>query len=165
MIQTEFYTRFKWVIKATYIFLGWVVLLTCFAIFTSLETFFTLKVILFVLTALFAAIAIIFFLFLVGIWLRRLSWKRAAVKDMAENQLNYWLTFDDTHISFGADTYNSNVKWEYYKYYKEHGDSIYIFPDSIYHAIFWSKSEIGQENYDRLKQIAEIKLTALNWLD
>ena len=161
LIRREFYVRFNWVIKATYLFLGWTAALTCFAVFAG-QGFLTLKIVLFFLTALFAIVAIIFYFSILVIWVKRLNWKKSAIKKVAESKSNYWLKFDDSQISFEADTFSSNIKWEYYKYYQEYKDSIFIFPDSIYDAVFWSRSEIGQENYCRLKEIAEAKLTMLH---
>jgi hypothetical protein len=162
LIHREFYIRYNWYKKAVFYLLAWIVLLIGFSFLTDPETLVTFKVVLLFTTALAFVIAVIFALTIIAKWLKRQSLNKARIKDIVENKLNYWLAFDETQISFSTETYGSNIKWEYYKYYKENKDSLYIFPASSYDAIACSKTEIGERNYDLLKDIVIRKLIAEN---
>ena len=79
-----------------------------------------------------------------------------------EHQRSYWLSFDESKITFITDNYSSDIKWEYYKYYKENRNSIFLFTESIYDAVACARSEIGDENYESLKAIVTKKITELD---
>ena len=162
LIHREFYIRYNWYKKAVFYLLAWIVLLIGFSFLIDPETLVTFKVVLLFTTALAFVIAVIFSLTIIAKWLKRQSLNKARIKDIVENKLNYWLAFDETQISFSTETYSSNIKWEYYKYYKENKDSLYIFQTSSYDAIACSKTEIGERNYDLLKEIVIRKLIAEN---
>lgn len=161
IIRREFYTRYSWIIRIGYYFLVWIIFLMSFTLFTNPDTFIALKILLLVLSVLAVVIIAIFSLIMLIRWIKRQYWKKKKIKYIVDNNLNYWLTFDDAQISFSTDIHSSNIKWEYYKYYKEYKDSIYISPHNIYETVAFCRSEIGQTHYDLLKKIVMKRLTAL----
>jgi hypothetical protein len=162
LIKREFYVRYSWAKKPGYYFLGWLVALAVFNFITGSNRFVTLKVVLLTVTSLAFLVVLAFATVVVVNWRNRHSWKRKIIRHAIQNKTKYWLTFNESDISFSTDIKNSSIKWEHFKYYKEVGDSIYIFPDKIYESIACSKSEIGIPNYDQLKGIVQEKLEVLD---
>lgn len=161
LIKREFYVKYGWAKKPGVYFLVWLAILTVLNFLTDSNTFITLKVVLLVLTAIACLVVMIFLAVIAFNWFKRQRWKQKTIKDIIENKRTYWLMFDDSQISFSTDMHNSNIKWAHYKYYKEYGNSIYIFPQKIYEAVACSRSELGSENYDQLKEIVQRKLEIL----
>jgi hypothetical protein len=162
LIRREFFVRYNWFKKAGYYFLAWIILLIMFSFLTNSEALVVLKGVLLFTSALAVLASFIFSATILTRWIKRQNWKKARVKHIVESKLTYWLMFDENQISFSTEIHNSNIKWEYYKYYLVHKDSIYIFPESIYEAIVCSKIEIGEISFNRLKEIVAQKLKALN---
>lgn len=162
LIRREFYVRYSWAKKYGYYFLGWLAAFAILNILTESNIFVTFKVVLLGLTAIAFFVVLIFLVVVTFNWFKRQAWKRQMIRRASQGKMKYWLTFDETYISFSTDVQQTNLKWEYFKYFKEYGDSIYIFPDRIYESIACSKSEIGISIYGRLKGIVEKKLKPLN---
>lgn len=75
----------------------------------------------------------------------------------------YKIWFDSEKIVFESNTYRSELAWDHYKFWMENRNSIFIFPkDSIFEAIYYSKADLGEENYQTLKAIVTEKLTKLD---
>lgn len=160
LIKREFITSYGKFRKPVYYFLGWIILLTLFSFLTG-DNFVVLKGILLIVTGLAILAALIFLVSILIKFLNRKAWKRTALEDAAKSNKHYFLSFDEEGIGFSTDTYTSTMKWDYYKYYIEHRDSLFIFPDSIYHAMTCSISDLGTEEYQRLKVIISTKLEVL----
>ncbi|HMG83693.1 MAG TPA: hypothetical protein VK559_11705 [Ferruginibacter sp.] len=79
---------------------------------------------------------------------------------------------DQTHfIAFDADkftTITNNISvehnWDFFKYYTECKDDIYIYPDkrSLYSAMSVSRSDIGEDYYNELVTIVRSKLISFD---
>ena len=95
---------------------------------------------------------------------KRDRWKQSVIQKFLQDDKDkpFKFGFNDDNLFFETETYKSEIKWDYYKYWTESDNSIFIFPsNNIYEAIYYSNSEIGQDNYDKLKQLASIKLKPL----
>ena len=73
------------------------------------------------------------------------------------------MTFDKEKLSFVTDSYKTEIKWDYYKFYSEHKKSIFFIPeDNLYEALYFSPADIGQDNFDQLRNIAKSRLRLLD---
>jgi hypothetical protein len=114
-----------------------------------------------ILSMLFLFLALMFFSFLVTKQKRK-HWKLRTIRKLSQvnNAIKFY--FDDKRLLFKTESHTSEIKWEYYKYWVENKDSLFIFPEkNLYEAIYYSKSELGIDNYDNLKRIAGNKLEVL----
>jgi hypothetical protein len=95
-------------------------------------------------------------------YLSRKKWKRSTISAyQAEKSTE--LRFDNDSISYRTNKYNTELKWEYFNFFKEHKNSIFIFDNvSIYNALYFSENELGIDNYAKLKTIVIGKLTPLS---
>lgn len=66
-------------------------------------------------------------------------------------------------MTFVTDKYKSEIQWSYYKYYAENKSSVYLICGrSLYDAIYFSPDDIGLDNFERLKEMAKLKLVPLD---
>ncbi|MDH7460741.1 hypothetical protein QEG73_05605 [Chitinophagaceae bacterium 26-R-25] len=114
-----------------------------------------------ILSMLVVFLVLMFFSFLVTKQKRKL-WKIRTIRKLSQvnNAIKFY--FDDKRLLFKTESHTSEIKWEYYKYWVENKDSLFIFPEkNLYEAIYYSKAELGMDNYDNLKRIAGSKLEVL----
>ncbi|MDI3320596.1 hypothetical protein [Pinibacter soli] len=106
-------------------------------------------------------LVIMFFVFLVKKQ-KRDHWKTRTIRKLSQVNSAIKFYFDEKRLLFKTESHTSEIKWEYYKYWAENKDSLFIIPEKdIYEAIYYSKSELGIDNYDDLKRIAGNKLEVL----
>lgn len=115
-----------------------------------------------VLTSLLWAVALLYFLTIFIRRFKRQRWRNKAVAATFCNDFSYYLFFDAEKISYSTSTYKTDLSWEYYKYWSEDKNSIYIFSESTYEGLYYSHRELGIENYERLKDIVALKLISLD---
>jgi hypothetical protein len=114
-----------------------------------------------ILSMLIFFLAMTFFVFLVTRQKRK-HWKIRTIRKLSHvnNAIKFY--FDEKRLLFKTESSMSELKWDYYKYWTEDKNSLFIFPEkNIYEAIYYSKAELGVDNYDNLKRIAENKLQVL----
>lgn len=106
-------------------------------------------------------LVVLFFIFLITKQ-KRNQWKIRTIRKLSHvnNAIKFY--FDDKRLLFKTESHTSEIRWEYYKYWVENKDSLFIFPEkNLYEAIYYSKAELGVDNYDNLKRIAGSKLASL----
>lgn len=161
LIRRDVFPRGNSYKKAFFYLLGWTVVLLAFSYFTE-DSFVVLKAVLLYLTTLallvFVIIAIVFFVK----FQKRSAWKRQALMSLSRNTGFYFLSFDDDQLFIETDTYSSQIKWNYFDYYAEDKDSLFIIPKRLYESIACSKVELGVEEYERLKTLLSSKLSPLD---
>ena len=131
--------------------------------FSNADSFVSLKAGAIVLVAIFWLVSFLLLIPVLIKGLKRTNWIKKRLKKASQDNLEYQFAFDHQEIQFIADSFNTKLKWDYFKYYAINKDSIFLFPEhNIYEAIFYSKEELGSENYQRLNQIASTNLLPLN---
>jgi hypothetical protein len=89
-------------------------------------------------------------------------WRDKIIKSNIDNNIEYYLQFDEETITISTDKATSKVKWEYYSYYAEDNDTLHIMPGkNIYESLTFSPAEIGAETLIKLKTITYKKLPLL----
>jgi hypothetical protein len=92
--------------------------------------------------------------------LKRSDWKNKTIQAYSVNDVPYQFSFDTNQLYFSTETYKTELNWDYYKYYSFYKNSIFLFPENnIYEAIYYSKRELGDTEFDRLVSIASAKLS------
>lgn len=163
LIKREFYVTYYKYKKLPYYLLGFTVLLVGLLLFTNQDDFIVPKVMLLIFIAIGWVVSMIFlFTILIKLYNRNI-WMKKAIKEIFKNNTKFQLAFNDEGISFITDTWNSNTKWETYKYYAEYKNSIFIIPaNDLYASSFHSKNDLGIDNYERLKAIVSSKLIPIS---
>jgi uncharacterized membrane protein len=159
LIRQEFiitYGRYKrfplYLIGATFVILA-------VAFFTSTDKFIMLKGVSLVSIAIAWLIVVIFSVAILIKWIRRTKWRNNSINSFLIADTKAYMSFDNDKISFITDTYQSDINWEFYKYFGEDKTSIYIFPErNLYEALYFSAGDIGEENFKLLKSMAKLKL-------
>ncbi|TKK64220.1 YcxB family protein [Ilyomonas limi] len=157
LIKQEFIASFGNFKKPALYLLGWICFIVPFSYLTR-DNLVVLKGVLLSLTALAVFLAIGLSIPILIKFLKRNAWKRKTLLNLSKNDQYYFLSFDDDQISISTDMYNTNIKWNYYNYYTEFNDSLYLIPKSFYEAIACSRLELGDDSYERLKAILSTKL-------
>jgi hypothetical protein len=135
------------------------ILLVALLIFTDFTTLITLKAVSTVIISMLWTIAFIIGLTILFKKYKRNIWKRKTLKATFSNDIKFKFSFDDKELHFVTDSYKTDIKWNYYKYYAVDKDSIFIFNKAnIYDAIYYSKNELGNKHFDDLKQICATNL-------
>lgn len=162
LINREMYVRYYGYRRLMYMVAAFLFLFIESQFLTDTETVVTAKVATkAILSMLVAFLAVMFLVFLITKRKRQL-WKIRTIRKLAQvnNAIKFY--FDDKRLLFKTESHTSEIKWEYYKYWVENKDSLFIFPEkNIYEAIYYSKAELGIDNYDNLKRIAGNKLEVL----
>jgi len=90
---------------------------------------------------------------------KRKNWKRKCLQAELNNTTIYQMAFDEEKISFITENWKSEILWSYYSFYSINKNNIYLIPfTNIYTATCIAESEIGHENFEKLKAVAEAKL-------
>jgi hypothetical protein len=135
--------------------------ITAFALtlsFIDADSIVSLKAVTYVLTAFALVIAVIIFSIEFFKWQSRIDWKKEHLKRAAEYN-SYIFGFDTDRLKFITHTYQSELKWDYYKYFAEHEQNLFIIPEAnLYQCVFFHMDELGADNYASLKSICEQKL-------
>lgn len=162
LIDREMYVRYYRYRKLMYMVVAFLLLFIESQFLTDTQTVVTAKVATTaILSMLVVFLVMMFFSFLVTRQKRK-HWKIRTIRKLSQvnNAIKFY--FDDKRLLFKTDSHTSEIKWEYYKYWAENKDSLFIFPEkNIYEAIYYSKAELGMDNYDNLKRIAGSKLQVL----
>lgn len=163
LIRREFYLKYYIYRKIPLYLLAITLAAFAFLSFTNSNSFIALKAIVITLISLMWVIAVLLVIPIVYKWINRQAWKQNVLKNGKNNPGVYKISFDYEKIVFESETSRTELNWEYYKYWLENGNSLFIFPkDSLYDAICYSKSDLGEENYNSLKAIVTEKLTKLD---
>lgn len=162
LIKREMYVRYHNYRKMVYV-VGISLLLVIVLLFLpdtkSIIELKVISIVIFSMLLLFSAILLFGFLVTRQ---KRNNWKRKAVQGFSPESNLFKFCFDEEKLLFETGSYKSEIKWDYYKYWAENKDSLFIFPErSIYEAIYYSKTELGIDNYDNLKRIVGSKLISL----
>ncbi len=93
---------------------------------------------------------------------KRKRWRNRIIKHSQDNQSNHYLKFDEEQISVSNELSESIVKWDYFKYYSEYNQVLFILKEkSLYDTLSFSPLNIGTENLEKLKLIVHTKLIPL----
>jgi len=123
----------------------------------------TLKVVLIYLTAIAWLVALAVIVAIIIKRQKRIRWRDTTIKSVLGKDEKIHMTFDNEKLTFITDTYKTEIKWDYYKFYTEYKDSIFFIPkDNLYQSISFSFSEIGQNYFNDLIDIAKSKLKPLD---
>jgi hypothetical protein len=70
--------------------------------------------------------------------------------------------FDDERLYYLIDNISSEIPWEHFKFYAVKNTHLFFIPaHNIYESACVSQSEIGADNFDKLKSLVAMKLTLL----
>jgi hypothetical protein len=162
LIKREFFVKYFGYKKIGIYFICATLAVLALLILTDSNDLVTLKV----LSICFAAVA-----WLVGLGIllmiiikrqKRLIWRNAAIKSILVNEFIAQMAFDEEKLIFITETYKTEVKWDYYKFYAEYKNSIFFIPEkNLYEALYFSPGDIGQANFNQLKNIAKMRLKLL----
>ncbi len=91
----------------------------------------------------------------------RIKWKQGQIQAYS-TQATTEFYFNDEVISYKSDKYDTALKWDYFTYFKEHKNSIFIFDNqNTYQALYFSDRELGIDNFQTFKNIISQKLKPL----
>lgn len=163
LIKREFFVTYYGYKRVFIYFIGWTLAVFGLSTLTDTNILITLKVVLICLTAIawLAALAVIVAIIIKR--QKRIRWRDTTIKSFLGKDEIIHMTFDNEKLTFLTDTYKTEIKWDYYKFYTEYKGSIFFIPkDNLYNAISFSFSEIGQNNFNDLIEIANSKLEPLD---
>ncbi|MGN6163535.1 MAG: hypothetical protein ACTHOF_03260 [Flavisolibacter sp.] len=163
LIKREFFVTYYGYKRVLIYFIGWTLAVLALSTLTDSNNLVTFKVVAICLTS----IAWLFgFVILVTIIIkrqRRIKWRDTTIKSFLAKEIKGHLTFDEEKLTFITDTYKTEIKWDYYKFYAEHRSSIFLFSEeNLYEALYFSSTDIGQHNFEQLKNIAKKRLKLLD---
>ena len=159
LIKREFfvtYYGYKWVVLY---FIGWTLAVLALLTLTDSNNFVTIKMVFIYLTAIAWFIGIVILVTIIIKRHQRIRWRDTTIKSFLAKEIKVHMTFDEEKLAFITDTYKTEIKWDYYKFYSEHGRSIFFIPEeSLYESLYFSPTDIGQDNFEQLKGIAKTRL-------
>lgn len=163
LIKREFFVKYFGYKKIGIYFICGTLAVLALLILTDSNDLVTLKV----LSICFATIAwlvgLVILLMIIIRRQKRLVWRNAAVKSILVKEFIAQMAFDEDKLIFITETYKTEVKWDYYKFYTEYKNSIFFIPEkNLYEALYFSPGDIGQSNFDQLKNIAKMRLKLLD---
>ena len=162
LIKREMYVTYFNVRKYPYFLVGFTAILMLSLYLINSKDYFSFKSFFIVLVALGWLFFIVLFLSFLIKYLKRLLWKKKTLKyKLASNQvINFY--FDESKIIFEEESYKTELDWNYYTYWIENKNSIFLFTESsIFESICFSKLELGEKNYLKFKSIALERLELL----
>jgi len=163
LIKREVFVTYYGYRKVLIYFFGWTLAVFGLSTLTNTDVLITLKVVLIFLTAIAWLIALVVIVAIIIKRQKRIRWRDTTVKSVLSKDIKIQMAFDTEKITFITDTYRTEIKWDYYKFYTEYKDSMFFIPkDSLYEAICFSPSEIGQINFNELRDIGKSKLKPLD---
>ena len=163
LIKREFLITYNRYRKLPFYLIGASIFVLGIFLLTPSNNLITLKVMLFVFLPLTWIVAILFTFPIFLKLLNRYKWKKKLIALPKNETIGYKLYFDHEIISFKTPTYKTEFSWDYYTYWIENKNSIYIFPQSnLYEALYYSESDLGIEIYLEFKSIAATKLIKLD---
>ena len=163
LIKREFHVTYYRIRRYPYFLLGATVILLGLLQFTEPDNFIVLKSVSIALLTIVWLCSLIYLTAILIKWVKRNLWKKKSIAFAQKNESTYTLYFDEEKISFSGPNYKTELAWEYYQYWTEKNNSIFIFPPgSLYNAIYYSIVDLGVDNYKLLKDIASSKLTELS---
>jgi hypothetical protein len=117
-----------------------------------------------IVTLVFWAFTLLFLFFVLVKLIKRILLRNRTFKKFGETDVNYFIAFDNDKFITIADTFKIETNWEFYRYYSEDKEDVYIYPigRSLYDALCVSKSEIGDVNYSELITIVRSKLVSFD---
>jgi hypothetical protein len=140
----------------------WTILFISLLLFTNVNNFITLKVITIIFTAIFWFISLIIFTIIAIQFFKRKIWKRKSINAELLNKSTYEMGFDDERLYYLIDNISSEILWEHFKFYAVKKTHLFLIPaHNLYESACVSQSEIGADNFDKLKSLVVIKLTLL----
>ena len=162
LIKREFITVYGKYFRLFYLLAGITAIVLAISFFTSADSFIVLKAWLIMMTAIIWAAGGIFLITIFIRWIKRRNWSDKVIKAFLNTDSKFYIAFNEEKFTFVADTFKSDIKWEFYKYYAEDNTSIYFFPEkNLYEAVYFSPNDIGGEYFEQLKLIAKAKLMPL----
>jgi hypothetical protein len=162
LIRREMYVKYYHYRKLIYMIAALLLLFIESLFLTETQTVVTLKAATTVMLSMLVVFLVVMFVVFLVNRRKRIHWKARAIRKLSQVNSAIKFYFDDKRLLFKTESHTSEIKWEYYKYWTENKDSLFIFPEkNIYEAIYYSKSELGVDNYDDLKRIAGSKLEVL----
>lgn len=160
LIRKEFSIRYKKYLSYPVFLIIWTILFISLLLFTDVNNFITLKAITIIFTGIFWFISLIILTSIAFQLYKRKIWKRKSLKAELLNKSIYEMGFDDERLYYLTDNINSETKWEHFKFYAIKSTHLFLIPaNNLYEATCVSQSEIGAENFEKLKILVSIKLT------
>jgi hypothetical protein len=159
LIRQEFLITYGPHKKLALYLIGTTLIILVVALFSSTDNLIVFKGVSLVLIALAWLVAVAFSVTLLIKWIKRTHWRNKSIDSFLFADTKAYIVFDDDKLTLITDTFKSDIKWEFYKYFREDKTSIYIFPEwNLYEAHYFSAGDIGEENFKQLKSLAKSKL-------
>ncbi len=163
LIKREFLGTYYGYKRDLIYFICWTLSVFALSTLTDNNNLVTLKVVLICLTAIAWLVGLVILIVIVIKRQKRITWRNSSIKSFLSKAVACHMTFDEEKLSFVTDSYKTEIKWDYYKFYSEHKKSIFFIPeDSLYEALYFSPADIGQDNFDQLRNIAKSRLRLLD---
>ncbi len=163
LIGLEFSYLYKKYRRELRVIVMYSILYLCLMLATERYSLLNLKVVFSIITALVWLSLLIAGIVIFIRYFKRISWRNRSVAEAAEKLEYFSLHFDDDGIYFTTTKYKTEINWEYYKYWSEYNNSIFILNETnIYEALYYSERALGKVEFACLRQIVESKLIKLN---
>lgn len=163
LIKNEFQISYGQYRKTPLYLLSITFIAIAFFLITDTNNYVTLKVMMILIISLLWLVVITFLLTILIKLYKRLEWKKKTIADYSTSNYVFQFGFDNEKIIVITDSYKTDLKWEYFKYYALDNDSIFLIPEkSIYESMYFSRNDLEKEQFDQLQNIAALKLVLFN---
>lgn len=163
LIKREFFVTYYGYKRVFIYFIGWTLAVLAFSTLSDSNNLVTFKVVLICLTSIAWLVGLVILVKIIIKRQKRVKWRDTTIKSFLAKEIKGHLTFDEEKLTFITDTYKTEIKWDYYKFYAEHRSSIFLIPEaSLYEALYFSPTDIGQHNFEQLRNIAKTRLKLLD---
>ncbi|MFT3674263.1 MAG: hypothetical protein QM781_00050 [Chitinophagaceae bacterium] len=163
LIKREFFVTYFDYKRVLIYFSGWTLAVLALSTLTDSNNLVTLKVVLIFLTAIAWLVGLVILVTIIIKRQKRVRWRDTTIKSFLAKEIEARMTFDEEKLTFITETYKTEIKWDYYKFYAEHKNSIFFIPEeNLYGALCFSPRSIGQDNFEQLKSIAKTRLKLLD---
>ena len=163
LIKRDFFVTFYKFKYISYYLNGVTLILLGIILFTPHDSLLSLKAVSILMLSFFWICYLVYSITIIYKWYNRNKWKRESITLAKKDESSYKFYFDNEKLSFETSTYKTELTWDYYTYWIENKNSIFLFTKSnIYEALYYSESDLGKTNYLELKNIASEKLEKLD---
>lgn len=159
LIKQELILSYSPYKKTAYYLAGFSIITFILFLLPETKFFVILKGMLVFFTSLFWAFVFIFIATILIKKYKRIKWRNQSIEYFKKNEGTALMSFDNEKIYFTTTVHKTEINWSYYSTYSFDKDSVFIFPNhNIYEALYFSKTELGEENFQNLTTIIKENL-------
>jgi hypothetical protein len=132
LIRQEFLITYGPHKKLALYLIGTTLIILVVALFSSTDNLIVFKGVSLVLIALAWLVAVAFSVTLLIKWIKRTHWRNKSIDSFLFADTKAYIVFEDDKLTFITDTFKSDIKLKFYKYFGEDKTSIHFFQSGKY---------------------------------